>query len=73
MYTEGRDRHLVSQSETAKATKRTINGERIYPPKNGMREELFKAAAPIVQPPPQRFARTANDAPSAHTNNIRPC
>ncbi len=52
VYTEGWDRHLVSQGETAKATKRTINGERIYPPKEGTREALFAAAAPVVQAPP---------------------
>jgi NADH:ubiquinone reductase (H+-translocating) len=52
VYTEGWDRQLVSQGETAKATKRTINGERIYPPKNGTREDLFNAAAPLVQTPP---------------------
>jgi NADH:ubiquinone reductase (H+-translocating) len=52
VYTEGWDRQLVSSGESAKATKRTINGERIYPPKHGTREELFKAAAPVVQAPP---------------------
>ncbi|WP_106855111.1 NAD(P)/FAD-dependent oxidoreductase [Caballeronia novacaledonica] len=52
VYTEGWDRKLVSEGATAKATKRTINGERIYPPKNGTREDLFRAAAPVVQTPP---------------------
>jgi NADH:ubiquinone reductase (H+-translocating) len=52
VYTEGWDRQVVSTGESAKATKRTINGERIYPPKGGTREELFKAAAPVVQAPP---------------------
>ncbi|MDR5837489.1 FAD-dependent oxidoreductase [Caballeronia sp. LZ034LL] len=52
VYTEGWDRQLVSQGETAKQTKRTINGERIYPPRNGTREALFQAAAPVVQTPP---------------------
>jgi NADH:ubiquinone reductase (H+-translocating) len=52
VYTEGWDRRLVSSGEAAKETKRTINGERIYPPKNSTREELFRAAAPIVQTPP---------------------
>ena len=52
VYTEGWDRKLVAEGETAKATKRTINGERIYPPKSGMREDLFRAAAPVVQTPP---------------------
>jgi NADH dehydrogenase len=52
VYTEGWDRKLVAEGETAKATKRTINGERIYPPKSGTREDLFRAAAPVVQTPP---------------------
>ncbi|MDR5761120.1 FAD-dependent oxidoreductase [Caballeronia sp. LZ035] len=52
VYTEGWDRQLVSQGEPAKQTKRTINGERIYPPRNGSREALFEAAAPVVQTPP---------------------
>ncbi|WP_244197732.1 NAD(P)/FAD-dependent oxidoreductase [Caballeronia ptereochthonis] len=52
VYTEGWDRKLVSEGETAKATKRTINGERIYPPRNGTREDIFRAAAPVVQTPP---------------------
>jgi NADH dehydrogenase len=52
VYTEGWERKLVSEGEAAKATKRTINGERIYPPRSGCREELFRAAAPIVQTPP---------------------
>ncbi|MDR5824066.1 FAD-dependent oxidoreductase [Caballeronia sp. LZ043] len=52
VYTEGWDRQLVSQGEAAKQTKRTINGERIYPPRNGTREALFQAAAPVVQTPP---------------------
>jgi NADH:ubiquinone reductase (H+-translocating) len=53
VYTEGWDRELVSQGEAAKETKRTINGERIYPPKHATREALFSAAAPVVQAPPQ--------------------
>ncbi|SAK49687.1 FAD-dependent pyridine nucleotide-disulfide oxidoreductase [Caballeronia temeraria] len=52
VYTEGWDRKLVSEGETAKATKRTINGERIYPPRSGTREDIFRAAAPVVQTPP---------------------
>jgi NADH:ubiquinone reductase (H+-translocating) len=59
VYTEGWDRQLVSQGEAAKATKRTINDERIYPPKDGTREDLFNAAAPVVQTPPH----TVRDTP----------
>ncbi len=52
VYTEGWDRRLASQGAAAKQTKRTINCERIYPPRNGNRAELFAAAAPVVQAPP---------------------
>ncbi|HEY3596872.1 MAG TPA: FAD-dependent oxidoreductase [Paraburkholderia sp.] len=55
VYTEGWDRHLVSEGELAKQTKRTINCNRIYPPRTHTREDLLQAAAPIVQtPPPSR-------------------
>ena len=36
----------------AKTTKQTINRQRIYPPRNGAREDLLAAAAPTVQAPP---------------------
>jgi NADH dehydrogenase len=52
VYTEGWERRLASQGAAAKATKRTINCERIYPPRNGKREDIFAAAAPVVQAPP---------------------
>ena len=52
VYTEGWDRRLASQGDDAKQTKRTINCERIYPPRTGSREDIFKAAAPVVQAPP---------------------
>ena len=52
VYTEGWERRLASQGAAAKATKRTINCERIYPPRNGRREDIFAAAAPVVQAPP---------------------
>lgn len=52
VYTEGWDRTLVSKGAAAKATKRTINGDRIYPPKSGRREDIFRAAEPVVQAPP---------------------
>jgi NADH:ubiquinone reductase (H+-translocating) len=48
VYTEGWDRHVVSSGETAKATKRTITGERIYPPLTGD----LAAAAPKLQSAP---------------------
>ena len=52
VYTEGWDRKVVSRGEVAKATKRVINGERIYPPLTGDRAALLAAAAPNLQAPP---------------------
>jgi NADH dehydrogenase len=52
VYTEGWDRHVVSRGTEAKATKRVINGERIYPPLTGDRAALLAAAAPNLQAPP---------------------
>ena len=52
VYTEGWDRRVVSTGATAKATKRVINGERIYPPLTGDRAALLAAAAPGLQAPP---------------------
>jgi NADH dehydrogenase len=52
VYTEGWDRHVVSTRAAAKQTKRTINGQRIYPPLTGNRAEILAAAAPVIQAPP---------------------
>lgn len=52
LYTEGWDRQLVATGAAAKATKRLINGVRIYPPAGGDRAALLAAAAPVVQPAP---------------------
>lgn len=52
VYTEGWDRALVSSGVAAKATKRAINTQRIYPPLSGVRAELLAAAAPQLQPRP---------------------
>ncbi|OBB64295.1 NAD(P)/FAD-dependent oxidoreductase [Mycobacterium sp. 852014-50255_SCH5639931] len=52
VYTEGWDRLLVSSGERAKATKRTINTRRIYPPLTGNRADLLAAAAPELQSRP---------------------
>jgi NADH:ubiquinone reductase (H+-translocating) len=52
VYTEGWDRHLVAQGQEAKATKRTINTRRIYPPLNGDRDDILFAAAPVLQERP---------------------
>lgn len=52
VYTEGWDRRVVSSGAAAKTTKRTINGERIYPPLTGDRAALLAAAAPQLQAAP---------------------
>jgi NADH:ubiquinone reductase (H+-translocating) len=56
VYTEGWDRRVVAQGEQAKATKRVINTERIYPPLNGNRDDILSAAAPVLQDRPSRAA-----------------
>jgi len=58
LYTVGWDRQVHATGAAAKVTKQTINHNRIYPPRNGSREELFAAAAPTVQAPP--LTRTAS-------------
>jgi NADH dehydrogenase len=52
VYTEGWDRQVIACGAEAKATKRTINGSRIYPPLNGNRAEILAAAAPTLQSRP---------------------
>ncbi|OBG22225.1 NADH dehydrogenase [Mycolicibacterium celeriflavum] len=52
VYTEGWERQVVSTGAAAKATKRIINGERIYPPLTGDRAALLAAAAPELQSAP---------------------
>jgi NADH:ubiquinone reductase (H+-translocating) len=54
VYTEGWDRQVVATGAVAKATKITINTERIYPPRTGDRAELLAAAAPELQTRPAR-------------------
>lgn len=55
LYTEGWDREVRATGAAAKATKETINRKRIYPPLSGRKDELFAAAAPIVQAPPPTY------------------
>ncbi|OMC49223.1 FAD-dependent oxidoreductase [Mycobacterium sp. IS-1264] len=52
VYTEGWDRMVVSNGAQAKATKRTINTRRIYPPLTRSRADLLAAAAPELQARP---------------------
>jgi NADH dehydrogenase len=53
VYTEGWERQVIASGAEAKATKRTINGKRIYPPLNGIRDEILAAAAPTLQSRPR--------------------
>jgi NADH:ubiquinone reductase (H+-translocating) len=53
VYTAGWDRGaLVASGAAAKATKRLINGSRIYPPLDRDPARIRAAAAPVLQPPP---------------------
>ncbi|KEF43333.1 MAG: NADH dehydrogenase [Cyanobium sp. CACIAM 14] len=52
LYTEGWERRVVASGESAKRSKRQINGQRIYPPLRGDRAEILAAAAPVIQRPP---------------------
>lgn len=56
VYTEGWQRQVVATGADAKATKRTINGTRIYPPRNRNRDDLLTAAAPELQSRPTHYA-----------------
>jgi NADH dehydrogenase len=53
VYTSGWDRgRLVADGAAAKATKRLINGSRIYPPSSRDGAEILAAAAPVIQARP---------------------
>ena len=54
VYTEGWDRRVVAQGQQAKATKRSINTQRIYPPLNGDRDAILSAATPVLHDRPNR-------------------
>lgn len=51
VYTAGWDRRVIATGAAAKATKETINRQRIYPPR-GDRAAILAAAAAVVQRPP---------------------
>lgn len=53
VYTAGWDRRVIATGAAAKATKRAINGKRIYPPRSRNAAEILAAAAPAVQKPPE--------------------
>ncbi|WP_137388861.1 NAD(P)/FAD-dependent oxidoreductase [Rhodoligotrophos defluvii] len=53
LYTSGWERGtVVAKGAEAKATKQTINGMRIYPPRPATRGAIFAAAAPVIQSRP---------------------
>ena len=52
-YKQGWDRQVIATGAAAKATKRMINGERIYPPRTRHPEDILAAAAPVIQAPPE--------------------
>jgi NADH dehydrogenase len=54
VYTEGWDRRVTAAGAAAKQTKRTINRQRIYPPRSCDPAQIFAAAAPVVQAPPRQ-------------------
>jgi NADH dehydrogenase len=50
LYTAGWERGtVVATGAEAKASKQTINGTRIYPPRNASRDAILVAAAPAIQ------------------------
>jgi NADH:ubiquinone reductase (H+-translocating) len=54
VYTQGWDRHVTATGATAKETKRTINCQRIYPPRSRDAAEILASAAPVIQAPPRQ-------------------
>jgi NADH:ubiquinone reductase (H+-translocating) len=54
IYCQGWDRQVTATGAAAKETKRTINCQRIYPPRSGNPAEILAAAAPVVQAPPRQ-------------------
>jgi NADH:ubiquinone reductase (H+-translocating) len=54
VYCQGWDREVTATGAAAKETKRTINRERIYPPRSGNPAAILAAAAPVTQAPPRQ-------------------
>jgi len=54
LYTQGWDRQVTATGAAAKETKRTINCQRIYPPRSRDAAEILAAAAPVIQAPPRQ-------------------
>jgi NADH dehydrogenase len=53
VLTRGWERKVVAEGADAKEIKRTINCQRIYPPRSRNRREILDAGAPVIQAPPQ--------------------
>lgn len=54
VYTQGWDRRVSAIGASAKDTKRTINRQRIYPPRSRDAAEILASAAPVIQAPPRQ-------------------
>lgn len=54
VYCQGWDRQVAVTGAAAKETKRTINCERIYPPRTGIAAEILASGAPVTQTPPRQ-------------------
>src|SRR5262249_51018345 len=54
VYTQGWERKVTATAPGAKETKKTINRQRIYPPRSGDPAEILASAAPVIQAPPRR-------------------
>jgi NADH:ubiquinone reductase (H+-translocating) len=63
VYTDGWDRNVIASGAAAKATKQTINCQRIYPPRTKRREDILAAAAPVIQAPPEVNAGSVRQPP----------
>ena len=60
VYCQGWDRRVTATGEAAKETKRTINCQRIYPPRSRDAAEILAAGAPVTQAPPRQDAGIAS-------------
>jgi len=54
VYCQGWDRQVAVTGAAAKDTKRTINCQRIYPPRSRDAAEILASGAPVIQAPPRR-------------------
>jgi len=54
VYCQGWERRVTATGAEAKETKRTINCQRIYPPRSRDAAEILAAGAPVIQTPPRQ-------------------